>query len=274
MSDDPSVADLAALAHRLADAAAAVTMRYFRTTDLVSDDKTGGQGFDPVTIADRNAETAIRALLERERPEDGILGEEQENKAARSRFTWVIDPIDGTRSFISGLPLWGTLIALDDGERGIIGLVDQPFTQERFIGVHGPEGSSATLQHRGPARPIRTRRGRRLAEASVFSTAPQMFAPEEWPSFETVSRVARLTRYGTDCYAYALLAAGMIDLVIEAGLQAFDIAAPKALIEAAGGVVTDWHGNDCRWGGRVLAAAHPALHAEALEILSKAPGTG
>ncbi|MDT8344763.1 MAG: histidinol-phosphatase [Thermohalobaculum sp.] len=270
MSASPALDDLIVLARRLADAAAAVTLPRFRAPDLATDDKGVGSLFDPVTAADRDAESAIRAILARERPDDAILGEEHAAQAGRSGFTWVIDPIDGTRAFISGLPVWGTLIALDDGARGVIGIVDQPFTGERFIGLHDAAGPRAMLEHRGMVRRIATRQGHALSDAIAFTTAPELFAPAEQAGFEAIRRRARLMRYGTDCYAYALLALGHVDLVVEAGLKAYDIAAPKALIEAAGGIVTDWRGGECRWGGRVLATAHPALHAEALAHLDAA----
>lgn len=267
MATTPDPHDLVALARRLADAAAAVTLPRFRRRDLVTDDKGAGRYFDPVTEADRDAEAAIRAILSAERPEDGVFGEEHEKIASRSGLTWVIDPIDGTRAFIAGVPVWGTLIALDDGTRGVLGVVDQPFTGERYIGLNAASEGLAVLEHRGETTPLATRRTRALAEATVFTTAPELFTPPEREGFEAIRTAARLTRYGTDCYAYALIALGHVDLVIEAGLHAYDIAAPKALIEAAGGIVTDWRGGDCRWGGRVVAAAHPDLHAEALEIL-------
>jgi len=268
MKAAPSLDDLARLARRLADAAAQVTLPHFRAADLATDDKGAVGMFDPVTAADREAESAIRAILARERPNDAVLGEEHAALEGKSGFTWVIDPIDGTRAFISGLPVWGTLIALDDGTHGVLGIVDQPFTGERFIGINRPGGGHAMLEHRGCSRPIATRRQRALGEATVFTTAPELFTENERAGFEAIRAAARLTRYGTDCYAYALLAMGHVDIVIEAGLKAYDIAAPKALIEAAGGVVTGWRGEDCRWGGRVLAAAHPALHAQALELLA------
>jgi myo-inositol-1(or 4)-monophosphatase len=272
---DPSSLDrLVALAHRLADAAAAVTLPRFRHAALATDNKGADGLFDPVTAADREAEAAIRAILERERPEDGVLGEEHATRDGQSGLIWIVDPIDGTRAFISGLPVWGTLIALDDGARGVIGLVDQPFTGERFLGLHGPAGPAATLAHRGETTPLATRRDRRLAQATLFTTAPELFTPVERAGFDALSRAVQLTRYGTDCYAFALLALGQIDLVIEAGLKPYDIAAPKALVEAAGGIVTGWRGEDCRWGGRVVAAAHPAIHAEALEILARVPEAG
>jgi len=273
MLSDPDLADLTELAHRLADAAGAASLPYFRSKALGTDDKnsaTEGALFDPVTAADRAAEAAIRAILAAERPADGILGEEEAPTDGSSGLTWVIDPIDGTRAFISGLPTWGTLIALDDGESGRIGVVDQPHIGERFVGVNGARGGHAWLTHRGETRPIAVRPCPNLASATLYTTTPEMFTPAEWAAFRRVQDRVRLVRYGVDCYAYALVALGHVDLVIESSLKAFDIAAPAALIQAAGGIVTDWRGGDARWGGQVIAAGDPAIHAGALEILRQA----
>ncbi|HUF57204.1 MAG TPA: inositol monophosphatase family protein, partial [Thermohalobaculum sp.] len=189
--------------------------------------------------------------------------------AGTSGLTWVIDPIDGTRSFIAGLPTWGVLIALDDGHATRLGIVDQPYIGERFGARLGPSGDEAWLARGGARRALRVRPCATLGAAVLLSTAPGMFAPPEFEGFSAVSRRCRLTRYGTDCYGYAMVAAGHADLVIEAGLEAYDIAAPGALVRAAGGIVTDWQGGDCRWGGRAIAAGDPRVHAEALEVLSR-----
>ena len=260
----PFLDDLTALACRLADAAGAAAMPHFRAPALVTDNK-DADGFDPVTVADRAAEQAMRDILVAERPDDGIFGEEQERTFGTSGLTWVLDPIDGTRSFISGLPLWGTLIGLDDGTEGRIGIIDQPHIGERFVGVLGDGTRRAWVEHGGKTRELTTRGGVSLAQATFFTTDPALFQGVEMAAFETVHRQARLTRYGTDCYAYALLAMGQIDLVIETGLAAYDIASHVPLIRAAGGVITDWEGDDCRWGGRVVAAGSKALHEEVLE---------
>lgn len=270
MLSDTDLAALTDLACRLADAAGAACRPFFRARDLGTDDKgAGGAGdvFDPVTAADREAEAAIRALLAAERPDDAILGEEEAPTPGTSGLTWVIDPIDGTRSFVSGVPTWGILIALDDGATGRIGVIDQPHIGERFVGVHAPAGRRAWLEFRGGREAMRTRPCPGLGAATLYTTSPEMFAPAEWRRFQRVQSRVRLARYGLDCYAYALVALGHIDLVIEADLKPFDIAAPKAVIEAAGGIVTDWHGGDCRHGGQVLAAGDARVHAEALAIL-------
>jgi histidinol phosphatase-like enzyme (inositol monophosphatase family) len=251
------------LAHQLADAAREETLAHFRSPGLGADNKLDG-GFDPVTIADRAAEARMRAILAAQRPQDAVLGEETGASAGTSGLTWVLDPIDGTRGYLSGTPTWGVLIALSDAEGPLLGIIDQPYIGERFIGapglaeMTGPRGT-VTLKTRPP---------RRLAEAIVFTTFPEVGTPEDGAAFQRVSRGARLTRYGMDCYAYALLAAGQIDLVIEAGLQPYDIQAPIAVIEAAGGIVTDWQGGPAHMGGRALAAANPAIHAEALALLN------
>jgi histidinol phosphatase-like enzyme (inositol monophosphatase family) len=254
-----------AVAARLADAARDAILPLFRSPELANFSKRD-DGFDPVTEADRAAERAMRDILARERPHDAILGEEFGDKAGTSGLTWVLDPIDGTRGFISGTPTWGVLIALSDAEGPRFGLIDQPYIGERFIGepsgarVHGPHCSGA----------ISTRASRSLAEATIFTTFPEVGSAAESAAFHAVARQARLTRYGMDCYAYALLAAGQIDLVIEAGLQSYDIQAPIAVIEAAGGLVTDWEGKPAHAGGRAIAAANPQIHAETLAILRKA----
>ncbi|HET7409566.1 MAG TPA: histidinol-phosphatase [Paracoccaceae bacterium] len=268
--DDAQLDGLLRLAGELADAAGAVALPHFRAQALIAQDKGAADGrrFDPVTEADRGAERAIRALLAERRPDDGVFGEEEARTHGTSGLTWIVDPIDGTRSFISGLPLWGILIALDDGARGRIGIIDQPYTRERFIGVHRQTGAEAWMDGPAGRLPLKTRACAGLAEATVFTTDPFLFTGPECDAFETVRARARLTRYGTDCYAYALLALGMVDLVIESGLAAYDVAALVPVITAAGGIVTGWQGEDCRWGGRVVAAGSAEVHAAALEVLS------
>ncbi|MEM7642470.1 MAG: histidinol-phosphatase [Pseudomonadota bacterium] len=254
------IAERVPVAHLLADAARTVTLRHFRTA-LAVDSKT--DQFDPVTLADRDAEAAMRGILARNCPSDGILGEEHEPAAGTSGWTWVLDPIDGTRGFISGTPTWGVLIALQDGTGPRYGIVDQPFTGERFEG--GPDGARWTRGDQVQA--LRTRPTEALAEATILTTFPEVGTPDDAAAFRRVAAQCRLTRYGLDCYAYALLAAGHVDLVIEAGLQPYDIAAPIAVIQAAGGIVTDWSGGPAHGGGRAVAAATPALHRAALDLL-------
>jgi histidinol phosphatase-like enzyme (inositol monophosphatase family) len=255
--------DLVATAHALADAAREATLLHFRQADLAADTKETDR-FDPVTAADRLSEERMRAILANRRPEDAILGEEYGPKAGTSGLTWVLDPIDGTRGYLSGTPTWGVLISVRDAAGPIFGIIDQPYISERFEGglgrsrVVGPMGEAA-LAVRAP---------RPLSEAILFSTFPEVGTPEEGAAFRRVAGKAKLVRYGTDCYAYALVAAGQIDLVIEAGLQAYDVQAPIAVIEAAGGIVTDWQGRPAHDGGRILAAANRAIHAEALALLN------
>lgn len=257
----------AALSHRLADAARQAILPYFRSDMLATDNKASA-GFDPVTVADRAAERAMRDILEREVPEDGILGEEFGPKPSESGLTWILDPIDGTRGFVAGTPTWGVLVALSDESGPKIGIIDQPYIGERFVGA--PEG--AHFERDGKSRVIQTSATTDLADAVIFTTFPEVGTEQEGLAFHAVASRTRLTRYGMDCYAYALLAAGQIDLVIEAGLYAYDICAPIAVIEAAGGVVTDWDGNPVHEGGRALAAATPELHEQALQILRQQMG--
>ena len=256
------ISTLWALAEELADAARRETLRHFRRPDLAAESKDAG--FDPVTVADRASEEAMRNLLAAARPEDGILGEEFGPKDSASGLTWVLDPIDGTRSYICGTPTWGVLIAVSDGTGPKLGLIDQPYTGERFMGGAGRASMTGPLGKHN----LKTRSTTRLEDAKLFTTFPEVGTPEEGAAFRRVSERVRLTRYGCDCYAYALLAAGQIDLVIEAGLQAYDIQAPIAVIEAAGGVITDWSGHPAHDGGRALAAATPELHAAALDLLA------
>jgi len=265
MLTDTLKTELEACAHTLADAARLTILPYFRSVGLEADNKDAA-GFDPVTEADRAAERAMRAVLADLRPEDGILGEEYGTTEGRSGLTWVLDPIDGTRAFLSGTPTWGVLIAVMNDSGPLMGLVDQPFIGERFFGgfeaawVDGPTGRQE-LSTRGP---------RPLDQAILFTTFPEVGSDKERAAFHDLAGQVKLTRYGLDCYAYALVAAGQIDLVVEAGLAAYDIQGPMAVIQAAGGIVTDWTGGPVHMGGRVVAAANPEIHAAALAILSKA----
>ncbi len=258
----PDISDLD-VAHRMADAARTAILPHFRSRGLNAENKLA-EGFDPVTVADRAAEEAMRAVLSELRPEDAILGEEFGTRAGTSGRTWVLDPIDGTRGFISGTPTWGVLIALGDANGPFLGVIDQPYTGERFCGGPGTAVMTGPLGEQ----PLQTRATAGLEEAILFTTFPEVGTPEERAGFERVAARVRLTRYGMDCYAYALLAAGQVDLVIEAGLNAYDIQAPIAVIEAAGGVVTNWQGGPVHQGGQVIAAANPDLHRAALERLN------
>lgn len=254
--------DIRRVGHLLADTAREVIMPYFRTAGLSADNKLEG-GYDPVTEADRAAERAMRDILARERPRDAILGEEYGALPGTSGLTWVLDPIDGTRGFVSGTPTWGVLIAVSDARGPFYGIIDQPYIGERFEGA--PDGALLA----GPAgrRALTTLRARDLSQAIVFTTFPEVGDAVEGNAFRAVASKAQLTRYGMDCYAYALLASGHVDLVIEAGLAPYDIQSPIAVVQAAGGIVTDWQGNPAHGGGRVVAAANSGIHAQALAIL-------
>lgn len=262
-------ADLIATAEALADAARAVTLVHFRVPGGIAAETKEAVRFDPVTVADRAAEQAMREILAWRRPADGIWGEEFGVTRGTSGLTWVLDPIDGTRGYLSGTPTWGVLIALSEegGDKPgapLMGLIDQPYIGERFLGgfgqarVTGPLGR-ADLRTRGP---------RPLSEAILYSTFPEVGTPEEGAAFARLAAQVKLTRYGTDCYAYGLIAAGQIDLVVEAGLQPYDVGGPIAVIEAAGGIVTDWTGGPAYRGGRVLAAANAEVHAAAMAVLN------
>ena len=257
-------ADLLDVANELADAAREVTLPYFRSSTLQTDNKLE-DGFDPVTEADRNAELAIRDILAKRRPNDGIVGEEFGDKQGTSGLTWVIDPIDGTRAFISGIPSWGVLIGLDDGNGPVLGVIDQPYIGERFIGAFG----SASLTTTDKTRAIKTRACNTFADATLMTTFPEVGTKTERLGFEAVRDQVQLTRYGMDCYAYALLALGQIDMIIEAGLNSYDVQGPIGVVTAAGGIVTDWQGGPAHMGGRLLAAGDARVHAQALDILSK-----
>ncbi|MEL6465020.1 MAG: histidinol-phosphatase [Pseudomonadota bacterium] len=256
------ISDLVDVAHAMADAARAAILPHFRAPDL-DDENKATDGYDPVTVADRAAETAMRAVLAEHRPDDGVLGEEFGAQAGRTGLTWVLDPIDGTRGFVAGTPTWGVLIAASTEDGPILGMIDQPYIKERFWGAAG------TAWLRGPAgeRRLATRAPRALSDAVLFTTFPEVGSRSERDGFEAVARKVKLVRYGMDCYAYALLAAGQIDLVIEAGLNSYDIQAPIGVIEAAGGCVTDWSGAPVHDGGQVIAAAHADVHGAALDIL-------
>ncbi len=267
----PDLASDVELAKELAEAARAVALRHFRSEALQIGNKRAGDGaFDPVTVADKEVETVIRSILADKRPLDGVLGEEHNNTKGTSGRTWVIDPIDGTRAFMCGLPTWGVLIALNDGSRPVIGVMDQPYTGERYVGVTTDHLMTSLCQRGGREVRLQTRRCSDLADAVMCSTAPDAFATrEDSDRFSALSERTRLTRYGTDCYGFAMLARGQIDLVVESGLKPYDIQAMIPIIQAAGGFITNWQGGDCQDGGQVLAAADAAMHLAALEILAK-----
>lgn len=246
-----------------ADAAALLTLKYFRTTMEVENKYQ--DGFDPVTEADKQAEMAIRKVISERFPEHGIIGEEWEAKLSESLFNWVVDPIDGTRAFISGVPVWGTLVGLVNKGHGVAGLMAQPFTGETIIGMPG----SVTYHRGGETKTLRTSGVKDLSQAKVGTTSPEQFEREDRKTqWLTLRKQILQTRYGLDCYAYFMLASGHIDLVVEGGLKNVDIAPMVAIVENSGGVVTTWKGERPEDGGNIVAAATPELHAAALKILS------
>jgi myo-inositol-1(or 4)-monophosphatase len=250
-------------AHALADTAGAVILPHFRTGGAV--DHKGGDLFDPVTAADRDAESAIRSKIAAAYPTHGVLGEEFESLNPDAEYCWVIDPIDGTRAFILGLPLWGTLIGLTRDGAPLLGLMDQPFTGERFWS--GKDESF--FRHGDRTASIAVRPCATLANALLATTSTDFFtSDDEHRRFEVLSRAVRLRRFGGDCYNYCLLAMGHIDLVVEAGLKPFDIVPLIPIIERAGGIVTNWEGGDARAGGRILAAGDKRVHDAAMQVLS------
>jgi histidinol phosphatase-like enzyme (inositol monophosphatase family) len=255
--------ELFLVAHALADAARPIAMRYFRAPDQGLENKLE-QGFDPVTIADKSIEREMRRILAERRPDDAIMGEEYADVTGTTGLTWVLDPIDGTRAFISGTPTWGVLIGLDAGQGPILGIVDQPFTGERFFGGFG----AANWTRDGQTRDIQVRGCATLDDAVLFTTFPEVGTKAEAAAFKRVSQHCKLTRYGTDCYAYALLAAGHIDLVIEAGLNTYDIQGPIGVVQNAGGIATNWQGGPAHMGGQVIAAGDARTHAAALALLT------
>ncbi len=247
---------------RLADAAKAETLPRFRTGIAVDNKQAGG--YDPVTEGDQAAETAIRALISSEFPDHGVLGEEHGSVGLDREHVWVIDPIDGTRAFISGVPVWGTLIGFQSNGRSVMGVMDQPFIGERYFA----DGQNAWYKGPDGEKQIRTRNCKALSDAVLFTTSPHIFTTEEAQRYGQVQDKVRLFRYGVDCYAYALLAAGHVDLVIESGLKPYDVGALIPIIEQAGGVITTWDGGRPEGAGRIIAAGSKAVHEEALAILS------
>lgn len=260
--------DFEAFVAELATVAGDVILPFFRSS-LPAHDKGRGGVFDPVTEADRAAETAMRRMILDTFPAHGIIGEEFPDHQADADYVWVLDPIDGTKSFISGLPLWGTLVALQHHGQPAYGMMHQPFTRERFFGDcaratwSGHTANGTQIVHH-----LRTRACDSLEAATLMTTSPLLFTPEEHATYRGIEEVVRLPRFGGDCYSYCMLAAGTVDLVVEAGLKAYDIAPLIPIIRGAGGVVTTWDGGDAAGGGRIVAAGDPRLHEAALKQLN------
>ncbi len=266
--------DFAAFVDRLAQVSGEVILPFFRTA-IGAEDKSRGGVFDPVTEADRGAEAAMRRLIGQTFPGHGVIGEEYGRDRPDAEYVWVLDPIDGTKSFISGLPTWGTLIGLMHRGRPVYGMMAQPFTRERFYG----DGKRAKLRTlalaHGEAPPsewatrtLRTRVCGSLREATLATTSPLLIRDDaDRAAYFRVENEVRLARYGGDCYAYCALAAGFIDLVIETNLKPHDVVALTPIIEGAGGVISTWDGEDAANGGRIVAAGDRAVYDEARRLL-------
>jgi myo-inositol-1(or 4)-monophosphatase len=255
--------DFAAFVDQLATASGDAILPFFRTS-LGVEDKGSAAGFDPVTAADRAAENAMRALIKRNFPAHGIVGEEYGNERVDAEYVWVLDPIDGTKSFITGMPAWGSLIALTRNGEPVYGMMHQPFIRERFAG----DGGAA--QYRGPAgeRALNVRPCAALSDAMLLTTSPRLMNPADGAAFRKVEQAVKLSRYGGDCYAYCMLAAGHVDLVIETGLKPHDIVALIPIVHGAGGIVSNWEGGSAVAGGRVVAAGDKRVHEAALRMLN------
>ena len=269
MPDRLTPQDLSSLetfALKLAKMAGEVILPLFRTEHGLQDKgpaKNGG--FDPVTLADKGAEAAIRQAIAARYPDHGVIGEEYGEDRPNAEFVWVLDPIDGTRAFISGLPVWTTLIGLRHHAKPVVGAIGQSYLDEVFVG----SANGARLVRGGVSRPIRARPCPDLASALIATTDPTLFRRENEAPWKRVRNAARLTRYGCDAYAYAMVAMGTLDVVIETGLKAWDIEAAIPLIKAAGGFITDWRGRDIGAnGGQMLICGDARVRDEALELLT------
>jgi myo-inositol-1(or 4)-monophosphatase len=257
----------AEFARELATAAGAAILPHFRVALEVADKGESGEPYDPVTVADRAAEALIRERIAQAYPDHGIRGEEHGWQKGTSNYTWVIDPIDGTRSFILGQLHWATLIALNDGARVVAGVAHQPFVGETFTATAGGE---AWWRRGSERRRLATRRCASLSDAVLAGTDPGMFrTAQAQDAFNRVAGAVRLRRWGGDCYCYCLLAMGLIDVVIESSLHAYDVQALIPIVDAAGGVITDWRGGACDEGGSVVACGDPALHERVLTLLAQ-----
>jgi myo-inositol-1(or 4)-monophosphatase len=262
---DELLDDVAAFLPGVLDASGDVALRWFRE-ELFAEDKGSPFGYDPVTEADRAVEDLLRAALMQRYPDHQVTGEERGTTGPDGRYRWLIDPIDGTKAFVSGVPMWGTLVGLLDDGVPVAGWLHQPYLQETFAGVAG-RGTLTSARHDAPV-PLRTRATTAVADAVLYSTHDSMFRdPEPAAGYQRLREAARLQRWGGDCYAYGLLALGHLDLVVENGLKDYDIVALIPIVEAAGGVVTALDGGSAAGGGFVVAAATPELHAEALALL-------
>ncbi len=242
-----------------------IALKYFRTNLDVSNKQIGGK-FDPVTLADQEIEDYIRGKIVEIYPGHSVIGEESGETKGTESFKWLIDPIDGTRGFVAGSPMWGTLLGLMDGDKSVAGLMHQPFTNETFV---GSEAGAFILNDDGKNQ-IYTSKKDQLSDAVLCCTHLSMFhTGKALDSFVKIGEICRFSRFGTDCYGYSLLAHGFVDLIVEASLKAYDVMPLIPIVEAAGGVISDWQGNSVANGGNVVAAANSALHEQALNILSR-----
>lgn len=257
-----TVIDFAAFIGRLATSSGDTILPFFRTS-LTIDNKQPGRDFDPVTEADRAAEAVMRRLIKASFPQHGIVGEEFGNEREDADYVWVLDPIDGTKSFIAGFPVWGTLIALMHKGVPVYGMMHQPFIGERF------SGDNASATYKGPSgeRKLNVRRCASMKDAMLFTTSPLLMNEGDRSAFERVQAASRLTRFGGDCYSYCMLAAGQLDLVIETDLKPYDVAALIPIINGAGGIITTWEGEPAHNGGRIIAAGDKRAHEAAMKIL-------
>jgi len=255
--------DFASFVDQLASASGDTILPFFRTALAIENKKAGG--FDPVTAADRAAENAMRALIRKAFPDHGIVGEEYGSERTGAEYVWVLDPIDGTKSFISGMTAWGTLIGLMRFGEPVFGMMHQPFIGERFTG----DGGAAHYRGRTGNRDLRVRKCAALSDAVLFTTSPLLMNKEDRATFQRVEDKAKLSRYGGDCYAYCMLAAGQIDLVIETEIKPHDIIPLIPIITGAGGTVTTWENGPPQAGGRIVVAGDARVHQAALEILNR-----
>ena len=258
-----TVIDFSAFIGRLATSSGETILPFFRTS-LSIDNKSTAHDFDPVTEADRAAEAVMRRLIKAKFPQPGIVGEEFGNEREDADYVWVLDPIDGTKSFIAGFPIWGTLIALLHKGVPVFGMMHQPFIGERFYGDNG----SASYQGPSGERRLAVRRCASLKEATSYTTSPLLMNEADRTVFGRIEKTVRLSRYGGDCYSYCMLAAGHLDLVVETGLKTYDIAALIPIITGAGGVITNWEGKPAQQGGRIVAAGDPRVHEAAIKLLN------
>jgi myo-inositol-1(or 4)-monophosphatase len=254
--------DFAGFVEQLATASGDVILPFFRTSLSVDNKKR--DAFDPVTAADRGAENAMRSLIRSTFPNHGMIGEEYGDERSDAEYVWVLDPIDGTKSFINGMPTWGTLIGLMRFGEPVFGLMHQPFMRERFSG----DGGAA--HYRGPTgkRDLHVRECASLADAMLATTSPRLMKNPDRAAFNRVEENVKLSRYGGDCYAYCMLAAGQIDLVIETELKPHDIVALIPIVAGAGGIITTWDNGPAQAGGRIVAAGDRRVHEAALKILN------